>query len=859
MTTDGIQPLTGLRVLELATGVAGPFTGKLFADFGADVVKVEPPGGDPTRHRSDDPERSPLFLHLNANKRSLVADPATADGADLVRALAATVDLVIESFQPGQLARWGLGPDELRALRPGLVVTSVTPFGQTGPHAQWVGEEIVYYAIGGPMSATGLPEREPVKLAGNVVQYQCGAVAAVASLGALRHAGQAGSGLHVDVANVETQAGSIDRRTAYLLSSQMTGHDVERETSHLARTVPAGIYPTDDGYVQILVAGGWLGRMAETLGDEELARRYAAPDWLRDPEIPDLLDAAIYGWTLTRTAKEAEVEAQGNKWGVTAVNRPVRVLDEDHWRERGYWAEADHPVAGRFRQPGPPFRPAEPGFVLRRPAPLLDEHRAEILAELAAARVVAAPPSGGPAAGASAAGTTPAAGASAAADPVAARAGTAGGELPLAGIRVLDLTVVWAGPYCTMQLGDLGAEVIRLDNPWYFPTATRGAVPRPVPPIDHLGPVWGGYPDGIPGERPWNQVCAFTNHARGKLGATANLGSPDGRELALRLIERCDVLVENNAATTLEKLGLDWDTLHRRNPRLIVVRMPSLGNWGPASGYVGFGAHVEAMVGLTAIRGYPDIDPTNQDATYHMDPATGTMAAFAVQAVLRRRERTGVGELVELAQAETLMHHIGEYLVEADLTGAEHERLGNRHPHRAPQGCYRCQGDDAWVVLSVGSNEEWAGLVRAMGGPSWADDPRLADAGGRRAHHDELDERIGAWTAGLDRHEVVAWLQAEGVPAGPVLHESELLADRHLRARGFFRPNGSPDMPTYDHPNHLWRWDGPPLAWGPLGRLGADNDYVWRTVVGVSDDEYAAMAAAGHLSCDYLQPDGTSW
>ncbi|MDH4364164.1 MAG: CoA transferase, partial [Acidimicrobiia bacterium] len=473
--------------------------------------------------------------------------------------------------------------------------------------------------------------------------------------------------------------------------------------------------------------------------------------------------------------------------------------------------------------------------------------------------VAAVPIPAGPSTQPPDAATGPAAASSAATDPVAARAGTATGQLPLAGIRVLDLTVVWAGPYCTMQLGDLGAEVIRLDNPWYFPTATRGAVPRPVPPLDHLGPVWGGYPDGIPGERPWNQVCAFTNHARGKLGATANLGSPDGRELALRLIERCDVLVENNAATTLEKLGLDWGTLHRRNPRLVLVRMPSLGNWGPASGYVGFGAHVEAMVGLTAIRGYPDIDPTNQDATYHMDPATGTMAAFAVQAVLRRRERTGVGELVELAQAETLMHHIGEYLVEADLTGVEHERLGNRHPWRAPQGCYRCQGDDAWAVLSVGSDEEWAGLVRAMGGPSWAHDPRFADAAGRRAHHDELDERIGAWTTGLDRHEVVAWLQAEGVPAGPVLHESELLADHHLRARGFFRPNSSPDMPTYDHPNHLWRWDGPPMAWGPLGRLGADNDYVWRTVVGLSDDEYAAMAAAGHLSCDYLQPDGTSY
>jgi crotonobetainyl-CoA:carnitine CoA-transferase CaiB-like acyl-CoA transferase len=832
------QPLSGLRVLELATGVAGPFTGKLFADYGADVIKVEPPGGDPSRHRGDDPEQSPLFLHLNANKRSIVADPTTGDGASLIREVAATCHLVIESFRPGQLEEWGLGYDQLRADRPDIVVVSVTGFGQTGPYAGWVGEEIVYYGLGGPMSATGLPEREPVKLAGNVVQYQCGSVAAVAALGALRLAEVTGRSVHVDVSNLETQAGSIDRRTAYLLSAQMTGHDVERETSHLARTVPAGIYPTADGYIQVLVAGNWIERMAATLGDDELARHYAAADWLRDPEIPDLLDAALYGWTLTRTAKAAEVEAQEARWGVTAVNQPLQVLDEEHWRHRGYWAEADHPVAGRFRQPGPAFRPAEPGFLLRSPAPLLDQHRAEVVAELGPGHPeIARPDRAQRGSGAQVRGET-------------------GSDLPLTGIRVLDLTVVWAGPYCTMQLADLGAEVIRLDNPWYFPTATRGAMPRPVPPVDHLGPVWGGYPDGIPGERPWNQVCAFANHARSKLGATVHLGTPEGRELALRLIERCDVLVENNAATTLDKLGLDWATLQARNPRLIMMRMPSLGNWGPASGYVGFGAHVEAMVGVTAVRGYPDVDPTNQDATYHMDPATGTMAAFAVQAVLRRRERTGRGELIELAQAETLMHHIGEYLVEADRCGTVHQRLGNRHPHRAPQGCYPCAGDDAWAVLSVGSDQEWAGLVRAMGSPAWAAEPRFHSGAGRIEHHDELDRAIGAWTATLSRHEVATRLQAEGVPAGPVLHESELLADPHLRERGFFRPNGSEDLPTYDHPGHLWRWDGPELAWGPISRLGADNDYVWRSVVGLDDQEWEAMQAGGHLSSDYLQADG---
>jgi crotonobetainyl-CoA:carnitine CoA-transferase CaiB-like acyl-CoA transferase len=205
------------------------------------------------------------------------------------------------------------------------------------------------------------------------------------------------------------------------------------------------------------------------------------------------------------------------------------------------------------------------------------------------------------------------------------------------------------------------------------------------------------------------------------------------------------------------------------------------------------------------------------------------------------------------------MQHIGEYFIEADRHGTVHQRMGNRHPQRAPQGCYRCQGDDDWVVLSVGADAEWDGLARAMGSPHWAADPSLADPAGRQTRHDDLDQRIGAWTATLTRQEAVAQLVAEGVPAGPVLHESELLVDPHLRTRGFFRPNGSPDLPTYDHTGHLWHWDGPPMAWGPISRLGADNGYVWRTVVGVSDEEWAHMGADGHLSLDYLQADGTPY
>jgi crotonobetainyl-CoA:carnitine CoA-transferase CaiB-like acyl-CoA transferase len=532
-------------------------------------------------------------------------------------------------------------------------------------------------------------------------------------------------------------------------------------------------------------------------------------------------------WSLSRTKQDAMAEAQAAGLGVTALNTPLDVLADPHLRARDWFRTVSHPVAGRFEVPGPPFRLGD-AWQLRRPAPLLDEHGPEVRAAVAAGLPRR---------------TRPAAGAPPA--------------LPLDGVRVLDLTVVWAGPYCTMLLGDHGAEVIRLDNPNLFPTATRGVFPRPRPGhTRELGTLWGAYPDDEPGQRPWNRVGPFVCHARSKLGATVDLRTPLGREAFLRLVERSDVLVENNSAKVLDRLGIGWDVLSARNPRLIALRMPSLGLDGPYSGYIGFGAHIEALCGLTALRGYPDMDPTANAGTYHMDPASGAGGALAVLLALRRRERTGRGEQIEFAQSENLLHHIGDHLIDASRREVRHTTLGNRHPWRAPQGVYRCAGDDRWVAISVGDDAEWAGLRRALGSPAWADGARFADVDGRRAAHDELDRAISVWTAGLEPREVFERCQAQGVPCGMVLGEADLLADPHLAARGFFRRNGSPSLGEHTFCGHLWHWDGPPLRWGKINEMGADNAYVWREVVGLDDAEWAALEAERQLSLDYLDADG---
>ena len=686
-------------MLELATDVAGPFAGKLFADFGAEVIKVEPPGGDPARQHGpfphDEPhlEQSALFLHLNTNKRSIVADLDDADDRQLIAELAAGCDIVIESYAPGHLASIGLGFDDLVARNPKTVLTSITPFGQDGPYADYVGADIVTYAMGGPMFGTGVDTREPVKLGGNLTSYQCGNLAATATMAALAVADQSGTGTHIDLSMFEAQAGSLDRRVTYLLWYLWSGRVASRQPEGVLRTLPNGFLPTAEGHVLAFTLLPWVPRMLRVLDDADLTARFDDPDWIRDEDLVDEVQAVLLPWLYDGDKSDRAKLAQAEKWAMTALNPPIDVLNDDHFTKRDFFVPIEHPVAGTFRLPGAPFRLGD-SWALRAPAPTLDQHGPEIRADYQAA------------VGASSAGP-----ATTDKGVVPRSPAQAEQRLPLSGVRVIDLTVVWAGPSCTMHLGDLGAEVVRVDNPWVFPPATRGQIPRPDPDLlVGLGPLGGSYPNMDTSGRPWNTQGMWAAQARNKLSCTLDIRQQEGLDAFFKLVDESDILVENNSVATLDKLGIGWEELHARNPRLIVLRMPPMSLNGPYASYVGFGASFEALCGLTRIRGYRDDDPTTTSAAFHMDPASGASGAFAAMCALRRRAKTDVGELIEFAQSENMMQHIGEYFVDADRTGRHHGPAGNRHPVRAPQGCYRCAGDDRWAVISVGTDDEWLGL-----------------------------------------------------------------------------------------------------------------------------------------------------
>ncbi|MGE0880279.1 MAG: CaiB/BaiF CoA transferase family protein [Acidimicrobiia bacterium] len=385
-----MQPLEGLVVIDLSEWIAAPYCTKLLADYGARVIKVERPGGDPSRTMGPfpgdvaDPERSGMFLNLNTNKESVVIDVSVPAGAALVKAMAVKADIVVESFAPGSMASWGLAPRDLVAANPRLVVTSLTPFGQTGPYRNWQMTEIVAFAMGG-MSASGVADREPVKLAGNVVMMQSGATACVATLGALFHAEEHGAGQHVDVATFETQNGSLDRRRYYLLSYEYSGTIAERVAGvGSGRPDVGGRFQCSDG---TWVTSGRIWpthaeRAVALLDDPALRSLYESGVDILADEGPRL-NGLLAKWASQRTARQAMREAQAIGFPVVVVNDPHLILSDDHLLARGFWATAKHPVAGEVVYTGAPWKVDGGGWAIHNAAPLLGQHTDAVLTELA--------------------------------------------------------------------------------------------------------------------------------------------------------------------------------------------------------------------------------------------------------------------------------------------------------------------------------------------------------------------------------------------------------------------------------------------------------------------------------------------
>jgi len=803
-------PLEGLHVLELAQGVAGPHAGKLLADYGATVTKVEPPGGDRTRHlrpaglESVSVEKSPSFLWLNTNKRSVVADIETADGRALIRSLIARSHVVLEDLAPGRMTELGLDPSELMEEHPGLVICSITPYGQDGPYAQLPESDIVLQAMGGEMYSTGHADREPLRLSGDFALTHAGIASALAVTLAVVRQEATGHGEHIDCSIYETQAGGKDRRQLNLLSYAWTGNISRRRGEGF--TVASGVRPCADGYINLL-GGQRLPQLLRMIGRDDLAeqsevcgQRHEMPR-----ELIDEIETAYLGWTTRYTMREALAIAQENRVLGGAVYTVADALADPNFRAQGAFERIEHPEAGALDYPARPFIMSETPRPVARRAPLLDEHRAEVLAELK--------------------------------QPPLARDRVEGpAPLPLDGVRVIDLSVVWAGPFASQLLAEWGAEVIRMEPVTGLQPQTRTLVPRE------------GVSVPISMVEPWNSGFSFNSSSHNKRSFAGDVRTPEGREAFLRLVAVSDVIVENNVPETIDRLGITYDELREINPGIIFTRMPGFGLTGPYRDYRAWGNHLEAMVGYLMVRAYPDATPDAAGEDYACDSVAGLTAAFATAAALRHRARSGRGQLIEVPQIEAFMAMVAPDMLLCQMSGSTPSARGNDHVSHAPHNSYRCAGDDRWIAIDVSSDEQWRNLCDVLGLQAVVSDPRFASQHERWEHRREVDVIVADAVAGWDRWQLFEALVTARVPAGPVQDVADCFHCRHLRSRNWFRRISRDDIGSFDHAGSVFSWKSTPNPfWRGAVRLGEDNEYVYREVLGYDASKYDALVASGQV------------
>jgi crotonobetainyl-CoA:carnitine CoA-transferase CaiB-like acyl-CoA transferase len=381
--------LSDVRILDLTRHVAGPFCTKMLADYGADVIKVERPnGGDVTRRMGpfpDDvphPEKSGLFLHLNTNKRGVTLNLKSATGKRMLMELVKQVDVVVENFAPRVLPSLGLAYEDLEQINPQLILVSISNFGQTGPYRDYKASEIVLHGMGGNLRSLGLPEREPVKYGSHVALRQAGLIGAAATMAALFTREARGEGEHVDVAIVETQAGSQDRRAPQLITAQFVNQVFPRRAP--GATMASGTFPCKDGYINVTGGGSRFPRALEMIGKPELIEdpRFATPDARLNPEnSEDFNREVLMPWLMQHTMQEVWSIAQKARVLSGPIYTSEALMADNHFRDRGMWVDIDHPVAGRYTYPGRPIIMGESPWQLRRAAPQLGEHNEEVFGE----------------------------------------------------------------------------------------------------------------------------------------------------------------------------------------------------------------------------------------------------------------------------------------------------------------------------------------------------------------------------------------------------------------------------------------------------------------------------------------------
>ncbi len=735
-------PLAGYRVVDLADEKA-ELAGRVLADLGAEVVRVEPPGGARSRKLPPFKDGQSLyFATRNANKLGLALDLESADGRDRLIDLLSRADVLIETEAPGHMAELGLDPDELSKRFPHLIVLSISDFGQTGPYRDWAATDSTLCSISGLQCKAGTADREPLLTPGAMAYDISGIMGAFAAMVALFQREKTGFGQTIDLSVLEAVAQQSD--WSYANGSMIEAKGQDSTTIRNGSGPIYKIIPCKTGYVRLVImAPRQWHAMREWLGD---------PDYLRDPkydsflgriEIADALGVIVGDLFATMSHEEVAMEAQKRGIVCTPVLSPGEVLKNVHFRSRDTFVTGEFapgkagPIASGFFE----LDRERLGYRIRPPE--LDEHAALIENEFWP-------------------GVRPA--------PAGARPQP---SLPFEGLRVLDFGIGGVGVEAARLFADYGADVIKIESR--------------------------SYPDFIRVVMSTEMSASFASSSRSKRGLGVNIKKDEGRSLVYELVGQADVVTENGSTGMMESLGLGFPQIEALNPRIVMASSQLLGDHGDWANWIGYGPSTQPIGGLVHLWDYSKDAKDAKDATtaavappagsssIFPDHLAGRLLAVVALAGVIRRLRTGKGGHASVAQAEAVVNILADQMLKEGVDPGSVAPRGNRSERGAPWGSYPCSGYEQWITITVRDDSDWQRLRAAMADPSWAASDAYATASGRFAAHDEIDERLREWTGSQTTQVLTATLQMFKVPAAPMFTARDQLRDPHFQARGYGR------------------------------------------------------------------------
>lgn len=772
-------PLAGLRVLEVGSSLAGAFAGRWLAVLGARVTVLDLPGEPPPLAPPSEYRRR----FLEAGKNRCVLEPSADARRDAIAERLADCDVLLDARERTPSGTPEAWEDLLDAENRELVVVATSAFGRAGPYAAMPGHSLLVSAVSGMLWHSCPLGRPPLAQTGSQPEYLGGLHALLAVFAGLHARAEGGRALRFDLSLQAAAAAMIGHFTAR--ASQL-----RRQTGRIPQRALWDLYPTRDGHAGVSALPRNYPSLADAMDLPEL--RDASPFLdLHTGAGEAALRSMLYRWFAERSSADVFRLGHERRVPLSAVLSIGEVKASEQLAVREFFA------ADTGDSVGPPGAPAQ-------------LWRSEGVPDTGWVGASHEPSQAHPAA-----------------------PSASGSELPLSGVRVLDLGQIWAGPYAARLLADLGADVVKVESPVAWDPNRAAARP---PAGREAG--W------------WNTGAYFQEYSVNKRSLGLDLRQPEGRELLGELVSRADIVIENFRADVLDKLGIGYDWMSARNPRVVLVSMSAFGKRGPEAMQPGYGPVIEQTSGIASLTRHPDGTPLLVGYAYG-DPTSAVTAAAAAVCGLHARRRTGRGRHVDLAQRDVVAAMLGEAFVEVEDTGREPVPVGSARPGTAPHGVYPCAGDDAWVALAVTDTAEWRGLVEALGRPGWALDPALEDGAVRWSRRQEIDEAIAEWTAALDKREVARRCYEHGAPALPVWDDLELVRDPQLVHRRFHEQASHPVMEQW----WITGWAARPVGAGPCVRslapeFGAHNAEVLRDWLGADAERTASLEKAGILASE---------